>query len=54
MEGVFHEGELAFSSGIPMIDNPYVKYSDCWYRWQDGWKQRWFEDLRRDIVAGKI
>ena len=28
-EGVFHEGEVAFGDGIPMIDNPYLRYSDC-------------------------
>lgn len=42
-EGVFHEGELAFREDVSMIHNPYDKYSDCWYIWNDGWKQAWWK-----------
>jgi len=42
----YDEGFRAFSENIPMIGNPYDKYSGSWYSWNDGWKQNWFTTLQ--------
>lgn len=38
----YDRGEKAFHAGIPLIHNPYPRYSPEGERWHEGWKNEWW------------
>tara|TARA_Y100001951_G_scaffold91773_1_gene86063 strand:+ start:213 stop:428 length:216 start_codon:yes stop_codon:yes gene_type:complete len=42
----YHEGKMAYLSGLPLASNPYLAgKGDLWY-WMFGWQDAMAEDLR--------
>ena len=36
------QGKKAFDDGVPLIDNPYLRYTHEWDLWNEGWRDEWW------------
>ena len=36
------QGAKAFSDGVPLIHNPYLRYTHEWDLWNEGWRDEWW------------
>ena len=36
------QGAKAFSDGVPLIHNPYLRYTHEWDLWNEGWRDDWW------------
>jgi len=40
------QGAQAFRERVPLMDNPYTRYSTSWREWEEGWQAEWFSLTR--------
>ena len=41
------QGAKAFSDGVPLIHNPYLRYTHEWDLWNEGWRDEWWSTATR-------
>ncbi len=35
-------GKKAFNDGVPLIDNPFPRYTHAYDLWKEGWRDEWW------------